>query len=252
MQTNTDVGAPGVDTKAVHTGVAMTLVEAAEQMQRFEQGSLRDRIAALELDLHAADGAACAALAPSAGVSPELWTAAQQLKRVAGQINVVVHASGILLALPYLLEEGEVVEALSLGAGNTGVPFDLITDRRVAEFKFTHWRGGAESVRKRELFKDFYLLAEADTPKQRYMYVMDDHHPLKFLRSRGSIASLLSRNNSLWAAFQARYGDRFATVGEYYAFRQATVTIVGLVQVVPHFAQELGAEEDAGGEVDDV
>ncbi|MFN8470239.1 MAG: hypothetical protein U0X20_32090 [Caldilineaceae bacterium] len=228
--------------------MSMTLVQAAEQLQRFEQGSLRGRIAALEQSLHGADGAACAALAPNAGVGPELWAAAQYLKAVAGQINVVVHASGILLALPYLLEEGEVVEALSLGAGNTGVPFDLITDRRVAEFKFTHWRGGAESVRKRELFKDFYLLAEADTPKQRYMYVMDDHIPLKFLRSRSSIASLLSRNNSLWTAFQARYGTRFATVSEYYAYRQATVTIVGLAQVVPHFAQELGDEEEPGGD----
>lgn len=84
------------------------------------------------------------------------------------------------------------------------------------------------------------------------MYVMDDHIPLKFLRSRSSIASLLSRNNSLWAAFQARYGDRFATVGEYYAYRQATVTIVGLAHVVPHFAKGLGDEEDTSGDEGDV
>ena len=174
------------------------------------------------------------------------------MKGVARQINVVVHAAGILLALPYILEEGEVVEALSLGAGNTGVPFDLITNRRVAEFKFTHWRGGPESVRKRELFKDFYLLAEGDTPKDRYLYVTEEHYPLKFLRSRSAIATLFSRNNNLWAAFQARYGDGFATVGDYYAYRQAAVTIVGLAKVAPYFAQGLGADtaRDGGEDVD--
>ena len=110
----------------------------------------------------------------------------------------------------------------------------------------TKWRDGLKWVRKRELFKNFYLLVEADTPKQRYMYVIDDHYPLKFLHSRSSIATLLSRNNSLWAAFQTRYGSRFATVGEYYAYRQTVVTLMGLTQVVPHFAQVLGEETVTG------
>jgi len=54
------------------------------------------------------------------------------------------------------LQSGEVVEQLSLGAGNSGKSFDLTTNQRVAEFKFIQWKGGSESARKREFFKDFY------------------------------------------------------------------------------------------------
>jgi hypothetical protein len=39
------------------------------------------------------------------------------LKALAGQIDVIVHAVGILTALPYVLREREIVESLSLGAG---------------------------------------------------------------------------------------------------------------------------------------
>ncbi|WP_283814259.1 hypothetical protein [Bradyrhizobium aeschynomenes] len=44
-----------------------------------------------------------------------------------------------MLCLPHILEEGEIVDYVSLGAGNTGRPFDLETNRRIAEFKFIHW-----------------------------------------------------------------------------------------------------------------
>jgi hypothetical protein len=77
-------------------------------------------------------------------------------------VNVAIHALGILLALPEILEVlevGEVVEELSLGAGNTGRAFDLVTNVRVAEFKFIKWRGGAEAIRQNGLFVDVFHLA---------------------------------------------------------------------------------------------
>ena len=61
--------------------------------------------------------------------------AALLVKRSAGQINVIVHAVGILVALPKILEPGELVQSLSLGAGNTGRAHDLETDRRIDEFR---------------------------------------------------------------------------------------------------------------------
>ena len=69
---------------------------------------------------------------PHAQVSPP---AALLVKRSAGQINVIVHAVGILVALPKILEPGELVQSLSLGAGNTGRAHDLETDRRIDEFR---------------------------------------------------------------------------------------------------------------------
>ena len=53
------------------------------------------------------------------------------MKRLAGQINVTIHALGILMCLPHILEPDERVESVSLGAGNTGRDFDLETNVRV-------------------------------------------------------------------------------------------------------------------------
>ena len=105
----------------------------------------------------------CEEFLKSEGVDREALAAAAELKRLAGQINVTIHALGILLCLPHILEAGEIVEYVSLGAGNTGRQFDLETNRRVAEFKFIRWRGGSEAIRQNSIFKDFYLLAEYPT-----------------------------------------------------------------------------------------
>jgi len=46
--------------------------------------------------------------------------AARTVKAIAGQVNVVMHAAGIMLALPWILDPGETVQSLSLGAGTVG------------------------------------------------------------------------------------------------------------------------------------
>ena len=220
-----------------------TLVEAAALIQQFEQRSFGLRIASLERELHQADKNGCEALCQNASIGPELWTSALTLKQATGQINVVIHAVGILLSLPYILQEGEIIQVLSLGAGNTGKPFDLETNRRVAEFKFIHWKGGSEPVRKNQLFKDFYRLAEFEPSKERYLYVVGDEYPLKFFGGKRALSSVLSGNNKLWAEFQTQYGDRFSTVADYYTYRQARVRIVDLTKLVPHFASGFGLAE---------
>jgi hypothetical protein len=59
-----------------------------------------------------------------------------KLKRLADQINVVIHALGILVCLPHLLQPGEVIDYVSLAAGNNWQAFDPGTNRRIVEFKF--------------------------------------------------------------------------------------------------------------------
>src|SRR5262249_17298856 len=141
----------------------------------------------------------------SFGASENALTSAGQLKRLVGQLNVVIHALGIMLCLPKILEAGEIIKSVSLGAGNTGRPFDLETDRRVAEFKFITWRGGAETIRQNSLFKDFYLLAEHDTLKKKYLYVLETSRPLKFLNGGRALDSVLSKNVTLHRQFQHKY-----------------------------------------------
>jgi len=55
----------------------------------------------------------------------DVLTATLAIKAVAGQINVVIHAIGILVSLPHVLEHNEKLQRLSLGAGNAGRSYDL-------------------------------------------------------------------------------------------------------------------------------
>ena len=167
----------------------------------------------------------CGAFLESEGVDHEALVAAAELKRLAGQVNVTIHALGILLCLPHILEEGETVAYVSLGAGNTGRQFDLETNRRVAEFKFIRWRGGAEAIRQNSIFKDFYLLAEHRTSKRKCLYVLGTQHVRTLLRGGRALTSVLSRNNKLRALYFERFGERFRTVGEYYSVHSHLVEI---------------------------
>src|SRR5437879_4998533 len=128
--------------------------------------------------------------------------------------TVIVHAVGILVSLSYVLEPGERIESLSLGAGNTGRPHDLETDRQVAEFKFIEWRGGPESIRQNTLFVDVFNLATARTNKRRVLYVVGKATPLRFLNNRRALTSVLSKNSAVASRFRDLYGDTFQTVRE--------------------------------------
>ncbi len=212
------------------------LDEVYAQVQAFKQDSLGNRIASIEGKLHGADSIGCQAFYSKEGIGPELLRAAFSLKRASSQIDEVVHAVGILILLPHILRDGEVIESLSLAAGNTGKPFDLETNQRLAEFKFIDWKGGPESIRQNQLFKDFYLLAESSTPKERYLYVLGTDHPVNFLTGGRALGSVMSRNNKLWKEFQRKYEGRFSTVCDYYGYRQGQVKIVDLGTVLPGFA----------------
>lgn len=128
------------------------LVAAAAAVNAFAGTRLTARIASLEAAFEGASAEDVRIRLSEAAVSHQLLAAATLLKRAAGQINVVVHTAGILLCLPQLLDPHERVEYLSLGAGNTGRPFDLETSERVAEFKFIDWQGGSEAIRQNALF----------------------------------------------------------------------------------------------------
>jgi hypothetical protein len=177
----------------------------------------------------------------SYGSMEETLAGAGRLKQLVGQLNVVIHALGILLCLPKILETGERIESVSLGAGNTGRPFDLETDRRVAEFKFIRWQGGAETIRQNGLFKDFYLLAEHDTPKKKCLYVLETRHPLKFLNGGRALDSVLSKNVMLHRQFHAKYADKYRTVRDYYQSRESLVLIE---DVSPWLSGLLVADEE--------
>ena len=73
----------------------VTLIEAVGNIQKFEQGSLTNRISTIESTLQNADKAACKSLFQALGMNPSLLDSAFVLKRAAGQINVLIHAGRV-------------------------------------------------------------------------------------------------------------------------------------------------------------
>jgi hypothetical protein len=229
----------------------LNMIDALHSIEAFIGSDLTARIADLEWSVKGCDSGQCGIKSIQAGVTSDLLSAAYAVKRAAGQINVLIHAVGGLLLLPKIMEPGEKIEYVSLGAGNTGRDFDLETDRRVAEFKFIHWRGGADTIRQNSLFKDFYLLAEHSTTKRKELYVLDTKHPLKFLRAGRALRSVLSKSVTLWEAFQAKYGDTYETVGDYYAARQHDVAILDAAPHVPQLLRIVDAAPLTDGEAEE-
>lgn len=155
----------------------LALSEAIKSLQKFSGSDLTQKLSRIESKLRGATIESCAVTLRECGAETEVLNAAGVVKRLAGQINVIVHSLGILLCLPRILGAEEQVEDLSLGAGNTGRPFDLVTSHRIAEFKFIQWQGGAEAIRQNSLFKDFYGMARYQTAKKKFLYVLGTEFP---------------------------------------------------------------------------
>jgi hypothetical protein len=214
------------------------LAESVEQIQSFQYPNLGLKLAQLEQQFSGIDSNKIQSLCNINHITEQLILSAIDVKKALGQINEVIHAVGIIILLPKILESDEVIEYLSLGAGNTGKEFDLETNIRVAEFKFISWKGGSEAIRQNQLFKDFFYLAEAHTNKRRCLYVIGLEHPLKFLNGERAIySSVCSRNAKLARDFKEKCGSKFEKVYEYYASRKHLIEIVDINKLMPSLTE---------------
>ncbi len=229
----------------------MNLGEVAALLQKFSGVDLTATLARIESDLKGVTQGECAAALSSAGAEREALVAAATLKQLAGQINVAIHALGILLCLPHILEPGEKVEYVSLGAGNTGREFDLETNHRIAEFKFIHWQGGPESIRQNSVFKDFFLLADSESSKRKYLYVLGTEHPLRFMNGGRALDSVLSKNISLNARFRNKFENRYQKVREYYTDYKDEVAIEDVSRWLPELISETVEQDEIGTTIED-
>ncbi|MEU4674840.1 hypothetical protein AB0F91_44610 [Amycolatopsis sp. NPDC023774] len=203
--------------------------------------SLTDGMSELEHALLGADRAAAARVAEVAGFTELLLQAALIVRRDVGRISDVIHAAVISLALPAILEQGEVVaNRPSLGPGNDkSRPFDLETDRRVAEFKVAVWSGG-DMMRKRGVVTDLVHLALDDSGRRPELWVVGTE-PLRFLRtSTSSVDGLLSRaSRHQRARYEARYGSGDLPLRTFVAEHAAHVRLRNLADVLPTIAAAL-------------
>lgn len=127
-----------------------------------------------------------------------LYEAALVVKRMSAQIDEMVHASGIIKCLPHILEDGEVIEDLSLASGADGAGIDVVTTKRIAEFKFSIWQEGkANGMRKRQVFGDLVQLYINPSKKKKEVYVMSYTSVIKFLNGKSKWENQLSKSGTL-------------------------------------------------------
>jgi hypothetical protein len=216
----------------------MELTQAIAAFNLFSGHDIGRTLSRIELAIEGATADGCAPLLVNYHAEHDALAAAGLIKRVAGQVNVVIHALGILLCLPKILRPGEVIESISLGAGNTGKPFDLETTYRLAEFKFITWQGGPEAIRQNSLFKDFYFLAENTSKKSKHLYVLGTEFPLRFFRSQRALESVLSKNVAFRNEFRTKYPD-YQVVRDYYLPRCDHVSIEDMSEMLPGLLDEM-------------
>lgn len=128
----------------------LPLEDSFQALSRFLSGRpLTNVIADLEYSLDGVRPHEAGPLVADAGVDVQLLRATVAVRAGVGRLNDLIHAAGIALALPHLLDADETVtNRPSLAAGNDpSRPFDLETDRRICEFKFSRW-SGSDAMRK--------------------------------------------------------------------------------------------------------
>ena len=194
---------------------------------------LTTRIARLEHDLVGARVGDIPQLLESSSVDRRLLQSSLLVRTRLGRINDLIHATAIVLALPHLLEPDEQLVRPSLAAGNDPTrPFDIETDRRVAEFKLSRW-GGTDAMRKRQVFKDLVHLAAAASGRRAELYVLGDR-PIRFLRTSISKASWgLDRSPREREVFESRFGSLDRRIRDFTANEGAHVSLIDLEARLP-------------------
>jgi hypothetical protein len=188
-----------------------------------------------------ASGRAGAAL----GDALSIYRAALALKALAGEVDVLLHAIGITVALPYVLTRGERVVSVSVdhdGAGTAGAAGlgvgDLVTTHQIAEFTFIRWHptkgNGAREVKLlRDLIKLDLLDDSLAAGRRRVLYVTGSKPVERFLAGRTTIEKKLGRGADVLAKFKEHYGDEFPRLGSYWTHLAGRVELVDLHALSP-------------------
>ncbi|APE38278.1 hypothetical protein BOX37_12615 [Nocardia mangyaensis] len=200
---------------------------------------LTAHLAAAEADLQHAGSEASRDVTTRYGFSDDLLDAALAVRAHVGRLNDVIHATVIARVLPAILEEGEaVIRRPSLGAGNDpSRPFDLETDRRIAEFKVAQWKG-ADTMRKRGVVSDLVHLALDESGRRAQLFVVGAL-PVKFLTaSKSTIAWALGRSSPhTRARFEQHFGPASDfTVADFVRVHGRRIELVDLAALVPSLA----------------
>lgn len=215
---------------------SMTIPQALHALEAFQGDSLTENLAIIEAAIVGLGMEQLQSFCLDRNIDHSFMASAASIKKVAGQINVIIHAAGILCSLPHILKPGEIIQSVSLGAGNTGRMFDLETSHRVAEYKFIDWQGGPESIRQNSLFKDFFELAEFETKKSKQLFVVGTGFPIRFLSGGRALTSVLKQYPAILHRIITKYGSDIIRTRDYYDLKKEVVEIV---DVSPYIGRDI-------------
>lgn len=201
-------------------------------------GALTSRIVGLEAAVIGHDVASATELAAAGQLGSDTFLGALILKETAAQIDNLVHATGIMTALPWVTDPGEKIKYVSLAAGSGSRLYDLSTNRQIGEFKFSRWGPpGKNAVREGLLFADVVELAEAETSLKRRLYLLGAATQLQFLGSGRGLDSVCAKQQPTLGRLRTKYGDHYHTVGQYWAAMCHRIEVVDLTEVVPQLGR---------------
>jgi len=226
--------APPAAAGPVDAPAASDIEEAASAFARLDAfmsaHPLRAFLGDLEGKLLDADRKGATRVAEGSGFDLDLVESAMVIRARVGQLDSLIHAAVISLALPLILEPGEVVvRRPSLGAGNDPERrYDLETSLRVAEFKLAVWQG-QDSMRQRGVFADAVNLSRDDTGRRRELYVLGEE-PIRYLSTSGANASRRLGKSALHLRAEGVVGPE-ATVSE--VVTAADIRIIDLRTILP-------------------
>lgn len=215
--------------------------------QFLQGGRLKKVVADLEYALNSANGDQVTTLTSAVGLGgtagQSLFEAAVQTRQQLGRLNDLVHAAGISLALPLLLEPGErLSNRPSLAAGNDpSRPFDVETDLRVMEFKFGVWQAGSNTARKRAVFHDLVHVAADQSERRAELYFIGPQSA-KFLRTTTSRVSwaLNRQAEKTRELYEDRFGSTDIPIPQFTSGPAAHVQLLDLETVMPGLPALLG------------
>jgi hypothetical protein len=209
----------------------MEMPEAIAHLAQFRGDSLTRTINTLEVSIKGSQAPLVTSINEQFGINQQLISAALLIKQMSAQIDVIVHSSLIMYCLPRILNTNETVKSVSLGADNAGSQFDLVTDQRIAEFKFILWQRKGNAIRNKTLFRDFYKLASAPIQIEKNIFLLSTEKPLKFLNGRRKIDKVLD-DADLIQDFINKQDREYENVGDYYRSHRE-VKIQNLTEKVP-------------------
>jgi hypothetical protein len=196
--------------------------------------------------VHGPAQANAAAAAVLHGNPTAVANAAVAIKSMAGDIDTLLHAVGILAALPHVLDDDEQLQSLTVThepdkRGRTLPDVDLVTDRQLAEFTFMQWHATkGNGARLSKVVAHLLKLATARPVdgRRRVLYAMEGHRIEQWLGRADTDAAKAAASRKLSVQF-GQVGSP-ATVREMWARvgpgTDANIQIVHLPDVVPGLA----------------